>query len=57
MTHVHVNMFLEEMGGMVDKKTLMEIYKMATKEQYNFLYVKLNAKKLNETSSKELNGT
>ena len=39
-------MFLEEMGGMIDKKTLMEIYRMATKEAYSFLYVKLNAKSL-----------
>ena len=40
------SMFLEEMGGMIDKKTLMEIYRMATKEAYSFLYVKLNAKSL-----------
>ena len=42
-------MFLEEMGGMIDKKTLMEIYRLATKEPYSFLYVELNAKRLNET--------
>mgnify|MGYP001402539408 CR=1 FL=1 len=40
------SMFLEEMGGMIDKKTLLEIYKLATKEAYSFLYVKLNAKSL-----------
>lgn len=42
-------MFLEEMGGMIDKKTLMDIYKMATEQPYSFLYVKLNAKKLDDT--------
>ena len=40
------SMFLEEMGGMIDKKTLLEIYRMATNEAYSFLYVKLNAKSL-----------
>ena len=40
------SMFLEEMGGMIDKKTLLDIYKLATKEAYSFLYVKLNAKSL-----------
>ena len=39
-------MFLEEMGGMIDNKTLLDIYKLATKEAYSFLYVKLNAKSL-----------
>ena len=39
-------MFLEEMGGIIDKKTLLEIYKIATQEAYSFLYVKLNAKSL-----------
>ena len=42
-------MFLEEMGGMIDKKTLMDVYRMATKEPYSFLYVKLNAKSLSNT--------
>ena len=40
------SMFLEEMGGIIDKKTLLEIYKIATQEAYSFLYVKLNAKSL-----------
>jgi hypothetical protein len=40
------SMFLEEMGGMIDKKTLLDIYKLATKEAYSFLYVKLNVKNL-----------
>ena len=40
------SMFLEEMGGMIDKKTLLDIYKLATKEAYSFLYVKLNVNNL-----------
>ena len=40
------SMFLEEMGGIIDKKTLLEIYRIATQEAYSFLYVKLNAKSL-----------
>ena len=33
---------------MTDKKTLMDIYKMATSEAYSFLYVNLRAKTKND---------
>ena len=42
-------MFVDELGGLVDKKTLSEIYKTATEQPYSFLYVRLNAKKLEDT--------
>ena len=35
--------FLDEFSAMVDKKTLMEIYKIATDQKYNFLYINLLA--------------
>ncbi|MDA8582769.1 hypothetical protein N9L68_01020 [bacterium] len=31
--------FLDEFSAMVDKKTLMELYKTATEQKYNFLYI------------------
>ena len=37
--------FVEEVSALIDKKTLLEIYNIATEEPYSFLYVKLNAKK------------
>ena len=37
--------FLEEVSALIDKKTLMELYQLATAEAYSFLYVKLNEKK------------
>ena len=35
--------FLDEFSAMVDKKTLMEIYKLATDQKYNFLFINLLA--------------
>jgi len=42
--------FLEELSGTLngDKKALLEIYNIATKEPYSFLYVNLNAKNIND---------
>ena len=40
--------FVEEVSALIDKKSLMEIYNLATAEAYSFLYVKLTAKKKNE---------
>ena len=42
--------FLEELSGTLggDKKALLEIYNMATKEPYSFLYVNMAAKNLND---------
>ena len=37
--------FIEEVSALIDKKSLMEIYNLATSEAYSFLYVKLTAKK------------
>ena len=36
--------FVEEVSALIDKKSLMEIYNLATAEAYSFLYVKLTAK-------------
>ena len=36
--------FIDEVSAVADKKTLMELYTMATSEPYSFLYVKLTAK-------------
>jgi hypothetical protein len=40
--------FLEENGALVDKKTLLDIYRQATDEEYSFLYLNLAAKNINE---------
>jgi ABC-type cobalamin/Fe3+-siderophores transport system ATPase subunit len=40
--------FIEEVSAVVDKKTLMDIYNMATSEPYSFLYVNLRAKTKND---------
>ena len=40
--------FLEEVSALADKKTLMDIYNLATQEPYSFLYVKLNSKSKND---------
>ena len=43
-----LSMFIEEVSALIDKKSLMEIYNLATSENYSFLYVKLNEKKRND---------
>ena len=40
--------FVEEVSALIDKKSLMEIYNLATAEAYSFLYVKLTAKNKND---------
>ena len=37
-----VEAFEEENSGLVDKKTLHEMYEYATREKYKFLYINLN---------------
>ena len=32
---------LEEMSNIADKQTIKEIYEMATKDKFNFLYINL----------------
>ena len=39
---------LDELCALTDKKTILQLYNMATAEPYSFLFIKLNAKKLNE---------
>ena len=39
-----LQMFIDEVSALIDKKSLMEIYSLATTEAYSFLYVKLNEK-------------
>ena len=36
---------IEETSAIVDKNTLMDMYKLATSEPFSFLYIKLYAKK------------
>ena len=40
--------FIEEVSALTDKTTLMNIYNLGTKEDYSFLYVKLNSKSKND---------
>ena len=40
--------FLDEVSALIDKSTLLEIYKIVTKEAYSFVYVKLTAKDIND---------
>ena len=41
--------FLEELSALVPRKELIEIYQVATKEPYSFLYINLVASRLNDT--------
>ena len=43
-----VDTFIEEQSALVDRKTLYEIYKIATEEPYSFLFVKLRMSDLNK---------
>jgi len=40
--------FIDEVSALVDKATLLEMYRIATREPYSFLYIKLTAKDLND---------
>ena len=46
--HHDLEAFIEEVSALADKKTLLDIYNTATKEDYSFLYVKLNSKSKND---------
>ena len=39
---------IDEASTITDKKTLLQLYPMATAEPYSFLFIKLNAKKVSE---------
>ena len=41
---------IDVLNALTDKKTLLQLYNMATAEPYSFLFIKLNAKKLNDMS-------
>jgi hypothetical protein len=43
-----IDTFIEEQSALVDKKTLYEIYKLATEEPYSFLVVKLRSSDVNK---------
>jgi hypothetical protein len=40
--------FLDEVSGTVGRKELLEIYNLATKEPYSFLYINLVSPKIND---------
>ena len=41
--------FIEESSALVDKKTLLEMHKLAVKEPYSFFYININSKDINRT--------
>ena len=47
--------FIEEVSAVLDKKTLLQIYNMATSEPHSFLYVKLTATNKNNMFYMNLN--
>ena len=50
-----IDTFIEEQSALVDdKKTLYEIYKVATEEPYSFLFVKLRESDINKIFMKRL---
>ena len=42
-----VDAFVQEQSALVDKKTVYDIYKLATEEPYSFLFVKLREADVN----------
>jgi hypothetical protein len=40
--------FLDEVSGSINKKTLLDIYRLATKDPYSFLFCNLVAKKVED---------
>ena len=42
--HKEVETLCEELSGVYDAKTIMELYKHATQEPYSFMFVRLDAK-------------
>ena len=40
--------FIDETSALIDKPTLLEMYKLATREPFSFLYIKLTAKDIND---------
>ena len=46
-----LNLILADSGGLVDKKTLMQLYEDATQQKFNFLKINLNTVDMNKTFS------
>ena len=46
--HRELESFLEEVSGLSSKKELLQIYKVATEDEYSFLYVNLAARTIKE---------
>ena len=40
--------WIDEVSAVADKKTLLQLYQLATAEPYSFLFIKLNAKKISD---------
>ena len=40
--------WIDEVSAITDKKTLLQLYNIATAEPYSFLFIKLHAKKVNK---------
>ena len=45
---LELDSIIEELSAVYDKKTLMEMYKMATAEPYSFMYVNLSASRVED---------
>ena len=39
---------IDELSALTDKKSLLQLYNLGTSEPFSFLFIKLNAKKLND---------
>ena len=48
--------FIEEVSALTGEKELLAIYKVATEDEYSFLYVNLGARKVSETFYKNFTG-
>ncbi len=42
--HKEVETLCEELSGVYDENTLLDMYKEATKEPYSFMFIRLDAK-------------
>ena len=40
--------WIDEVSAVADKKTLLQLYQVATAEAFSFLFIKLNAKKISD---------
>ena len=50
-----IECYLDELSALYDKKTLLEVYNIATEMPYSFLYVKLTAPKKEDIFYQNLN--